>query len=186
MISTPDGVIEVEGRSQALGGRQDQLRLIALRRAAAIVMVGAGTARAENYGPPSKKGQRIAVVTKSCKLDFSSLLFTSGAGLVATTLNGPTVPVDSVRGGETEVDLKAIIAQLPHGIIHVEGGPALNGALFDAGCVDAINLTIAPHIGGFRGPSFSRAPHMTQNFTLVSLENAGDFVFVRYEKITTA
>ncbi|NCX05840.1 MAG: pyrimidine reductase family protein, partial [Actinobacteria bacterium] len=84
MISTPDGVIDVNGRSRPLGGPADQARLIALREAAAVVVVGAGTARTENYGPPSKPGLRIAVVTKSCALDFTSPLFSSGAGLVAT------------------------------------------------------------------------------------------------------
>ena len=186
MISTPDGVIDVNGRSRPLGGPADQERLIALRGAAAIVLVGAGTARAENYGPPSKPGLRIAVVTKSCALDFSSPLFSSGAGLIATTMSAPALSVDSVRAGDTEVDMAGIIAQLPAGIIHVEGGPMLNAALFDADCVDAINLTMSPRIGGFRAPSLSQAPHALHHFTCVSLTTDSDFVFARYEKATTA
>ena len=186
MISTPDGVIDVNGRSRALGGPADQARLIALRGAAAVVMVGAGTARTENYGPPGKAGLRIAVVTKSCALDFSSPLFSSGAGLVATTMSAPALNVDTVRAGDTDVDMAGIIAQLPHGVVHVEGGPMLNAALFEADCVDAINLTMSPRIGGFRGPSLSQAPHTLRHFTCVSLTTDRDFVFARYEKVTTA
>jgi len=186
MISTPDGVIDVNGRSRPLGGPADQARLIALRGAAAVVLVGAGTARTENYGPPSKPGLRIAVVTKSCELDFTSPLFSSGAGLVATTMSAKALSVDSVRAGDTDVDMAGIIAQLPHGVVHVEGGPMLNAALFDADCVDAINLTMSPRLGGFRGPSLSHAPHALRHFTCVSLTTNGDFVFARYEKVTTA
>jgi riboflavin biosynthesis pyrimidine reductase len=186
MISTPDGVIDVNGRSRPLGGPADQARLIALREAAAVVLVGAGTARTENYGPPSKTGLRIAVVTKSCALDFTSPLFSSGAGFVATTTSAPALTVDSVRAGETDVDMAGIIAQLPHGVVHVEGGPMLNAALFDADCVDAINLTMSPHIGGFRGPSLSQAPHALRHFTCVALSTDSGFVFARYEKVTTA
>jgi riboflavin biosynthesis pyrimidine reductase len=170
MISTPDGVIDVNGRSRPLGGPADQARLIALRGAAS----------------PSKPGLRIAVVTKTCALDFSSPLFSSGAGLVATTVNAPALSVDSVRAGETDVDMAGIIAQLPHGVVHVEGGPMLNAALFDADCVDAINLTMSPRLGGFRAPSLSQAPHAIRHFTCVSLTTDSDFVFARYEKVTTA
>jgi riboflavin biosynthesis pyrimidine reductase len=186
MISTPDGVIDVNGRSRPLGGPADQERLIGLRGAAAVVLVGAGTARTENYGPPSKFGLRIAVVTKTCALDFSSPLFSSGAGLIATTMSAPALSVDTVRAGDTDVNMAGIIAQLPHGIVHVEGGPMLNAALFDADCVDAINLTMSPRVGGFRGPSLSQAPHALRHFTCVSLTTSGDFVFARYEKTTSA
>lgn len=186
MVSTPDGVIAVNGRSRPLGGPADQARLIALRGAAAVVLVGAGTARTENYGPPSKAGLRIAVVTRTCALDFSSPLFSSGAGLVATTLSAPALNVDTLRAGDTDVDLAGIIAQLPHGVVHVEGGPMLNAALFEADCVDAINLTMSPHLGGFRAPSLSQAPHALRHFICVSLTTDSDFVFARYEKVTTA
>jgi riboflavin biosynthesis pyrimidine reductase len=105
---------------------------------------------------------------------------------VATTISAPALTVDSVRAGETNVDMAGIIAQLPHGIVHVEGGPMLNAALFDADCVDAINLTMSPRLGGFRGTSISQAPHTLRNFKCVSLTTDGDFVFARYEKVTTA
>jgi riboflavin biosynthesis pyrimidine reductase len=105
---------------------------------------------------------------------------------VATTVNAPALSVDTVRAGNTDVDMAGIIAQLPHGVVHVEGGPTLNAALFDADCVDAINLTMSPRIGGFRGPSISQAPHAGRHFTCVSLTTDSGFVFARYEKVTSA
>lgn len=182
MISTPDGEIDVNGRSGALGGPADQARLLSLRQKASIVLVGAGTARAEMYRPPSRTDLRIAVVTRTCNLDFSTPLFTSGAGLVVTTVNAPQVPVDSIRAGHDSVDMAGIIDQLPTGMIHVEGGPSLNTALLDADRVDAINVTFSPRIGGRRGPSLSAAPHMLRQFRLVTMETVDEFVFARYER----
>lgn len=185
MISTPDGVIDVNGRSGALGGPADQARLLALRDRAGVVLVGAGTVRAEQYRAPSRKDLKIAVVTRSCDLDFTTSLFTSGAGIVATTTHAPAVPVTSIRAGANEIDFAGIIHQLPSGIVHVEGGPSLNGALLRADLVDAINLTFSPHVGGYRGPSFTSAPEVFRQFTMTSMEARDSFVFARYERATT-
>ena len=186
MITTPDGGIDVNGRSGPLGGPADQKRLIGLRAQAAVVLVGAGTARGEGYGAPSKQGLRIGVVTLSCDMDFTSPLFTSGAGFIVTTTDAPAVPVDSIRAGVGTIDFAAVIAQLPEGMIHVEGGPQLNAALFDADVVDAINLTWSPRLVGSRGPSISAAPHVIQNFSLASLKTEEEFVFARYERTMNA
>lgn len=186
MITTPDGGIDVDGRSGPLGGPADQRRLIGLRAQAAVVLVGAGTARGEGYGAPSKQGLRIGVVTLSCDMDFTSPLFTSGSGFIVTTTDAPAVPVDSIRAGVGAIDFAAVIAQLPEGMIHVEGGPQLNAALFDADLVDAINLTWSPRLIGSRGPSIGAAPHAMQSFSLASLKTEEEFVFARYERATIA
>lgn len=182
MITTPDGVIDEHGRSGPLGGPADQRRLIDLRSHASVVLVGAGTARAENYGPPSTPGLRIGVVTLSCALDFSSPLFTSGAGFVVTTTTAPPVPVPSVRAGSDAIDFVSVLRELPDGVVHVEGGPQLNAALFDADLVDAVNLTFSPHLSGSRGPGLSSAPHASRRFSLASQELRDGFVFARYER----
>jgi riboflavin biosynthesis pyrimidine reductase len=182
MITTVDGTIDVNGRSGSLGGPADQQRLALLRRQASVILVGAGTAKAENYGPPSRTDLRIGVVTKSCNLDFTSALFAGGSGFVVTTLDAPVVPVDSIRAGNTEIDFARIIEQLPEGIIHVEGGPMLNAALCDADVVDALNLTIAPHLVGSRGDGLTVAPHAPQHFELATTELVDGFVFLRYER----
>lgn len=184
MITTPDGAIDVDGRSGPLGGPADQQRLLELRRQAGVVLVGAGTAVAENYGPPSRSDLRIGVVTKSCSMNFSTPLFASGAGFVVSTTTAPDVPVDSVRAGTTEIDFPEVLRRLPDGLVHVEGGPTLNAALLDADVVDAINLTVSPHLVGVRGPSLSLAPHHARRFSLAHAEHVGNFVFLRYERRT--
>src|SRR3954452_1911959 len=96
MIASLDGAIALGERSGGLGGPADQRVFMHLRDLADVIIVGAGTARAERYGPPRKAGQRIGVVTRRANLDWSTPLFTSGAGFVITTANAPDVPVDAV------------------------------------------------------------------------------------------
>ncbi len=182
MITTVDGAIDINGRSGPLGGPADQQRLAQLRRQASVVLVGAGTVRAENYGAPSRKDLRIGVVTTSCDLDFTSPLFASGSGFIVTTHEAPAVPVDSVRAGTDTIDFARIIEQLPEGVIHVEGGPMLNAALCNVDVVDALNITIAPHLVGSRGDGLTAAPHSPQHFELAARELVDGFVFLRYER----
>ena len=186
MISTPDGVIDVDGRSGRLGGAADQARLRDLRAAADIVLVGAGTVRAESYGPPSREGLRIAVVTRSCDLDFAAPLFRSGAGLLVTTEDAPDVPVETVRAGRGEVDLRVALARLGAGLVHCEGGPSLNAALLRADLVDVVNLTVSPAMGGVRGPSWAGEASSTRDFALTSSETQDGFLFLRYERVRSA
>ena len=185
MITTCDGATEVDGRSGVLGGPADLARLIGLRAAADVVLVGAGTVRTEHYGPPSKPGLRIAVVTRSCDLDFGTPLFTSGAGLVVTTLDAPAVPVQSVRAGHGEIDLAAALGQLEVDLVHVEGGPQLNARLLADDLVDVIHLTFAPHLTGARGRSIAEGAFDPRRFALAEAEVVEGFVFARYERVRT-
>ena len=52
MISSLDGAIAIDGRSGGLGTPADKAVFRALRGIADVILVGAGTARAEGYGPP--------------------------------------------------------------------------------------------------------------------------------------
>jgi len=184
MITTLDGAVDINGRSGPLGGRADQAHLMSLRSAADLVLVGAGTVRAEGYGVPSKKGLRIGIVTQSCDLDYSTALFTSGAGFIITTTTAREVPVESIRAGTSNVNFAVALAQLDAKIIHVEGGPQLNAALLEQDLVDAINLTFSPQLAGMRGLSMSQAPHIARRFKLVCVRDEDNCVFVRYERTT--
>jgi len=189
MITTPDGVTDVNGRSGPLGSDTDREVLLTLRDNADVVLVGAGTVRAEHYGAPKRSPLPIVVVSKSCDFDWDSTLFASGWGMVATTATAPAVPVRSFRAGDDDVDLGAIIQalrdELDARVIHVEGGPTLNAALLQAGLVDAINLTIAPHIGSggttMTSP-FVRHEFHNQRFHLAQLCRDENYLFVRYER----
>ncbi len=70
MIASLDGAVAVDGTSGALGNANDREVLLTLRDLADVVLVGAGTARGEGYGPPRTPGLRIGVVTNSGHVDL--------------------------------------------------------------------------------------------------------------------
>lgn len=158
MISGLDGSTVVDGASGGLGNAGDHAVFTALRRAADVIIVGAGTAAAEQYGAPGRTGQRIAIVTASGRVDTTTELFGSGAGFLITTEDGPAVPggTDVVRAGTGSVDLALALTRLDQVVGDVrfaqaEGGPRLNGSLVAADVVDEINLSVAPMVTGGDG-----------------------------------
>src|SRR5205823_3118949 len=62
MISTVDGATAIAGKSGGLGGPADKRVFAAIRSLADFILVGAGTVRAENYGPPPA-GARLVIVS---------------------------------------------------------------------------------------------------------------------------
>lgn len=84
-----DGAVEVEGHSAPLGGSADMDVFATLRALSDVVLVGASTARLEDYGPAKVRpeaverrrgrGQEpippVAVVTASAALDPEALFF---------------------------------------------------------------------------------------------------------------
>ena len=169
MVSSIDGSTVVEGNSLALSGPADRNVLLALRRHADTVMVGAGTVRDEGYGKPSKSGQRVAVVSRSGRVDTSTELFASGSGYL-------------VRPGDTgEVDLFAAVAAMPGTFVQLEGGAQLNAAMCRADLVDEINLTVSPNIVGGIGPRLTTgASDLMQRYSLHHVLEDDGFVFLRY------
>ncbi|CAN5510108.1 pyrimidine reductase family protein [soil metagenome] len=177
MVASVDGrIADGDGVSGGLGGAGDQQVFFALRNMADAIVAGAGTVRAEGYGPmrprPGHADQRrtdgldgpvpIVVVTRSMDLDTGSALFTAAVAptVVLTTVDAPSEAVGAVRDaggivvqvGRRDVDLASGIAILgrKHGLHHllIEGGPRLNGHLLAAGLADELCLTIAPQLVG--------------------------------------
>ncbi len=174
MVTSVDGATSVEGVSEGLSSPSDKQVFHLLRSLADVILVGAGTVRAESYGPPRlddaeqdarrERGQsavpRIAVVTRSLDLDFSATLFTEAverpiivtssalpAGRRAAAGNRAKV----VTCGDDDVDLvraMAALAELGARVVLCEGGPKLNGSLLAAGLVDEVCLTMAPQLVG--------------------------------------
>lgn len=174
MIQSIDGTVAVDGRSGPLSGPADTEIYLANRSLADVVLVGAETVRAEDYGPArltpalvaarEGRGQpprpRIGVVSRSLDLDPASRLFT-GTGVRPTVLTTEDASrdrrdrlaevADVVVAGRGDVDLTEALHELGRqGTRRVvcEGGPTLNGALFRAGLVDEVCLTIAPVLAG--------------------------------------
>ena len=206
MIESLDGGSSAGGKSGALGGRADKRLFQVLRSLADVVLVGAGTIRAEHYGPArfpddldrarQERGQGplpIAVVTRSCELDWSTPFFTDAVArpLVVTVETAPPerrrsaeAVADVVLAGDDRVDLReAMAAFADRSLWHVlaEGGPSLNGDLTAAGLLDELCVTVSPKLLGGDAARIVRGPGLDPptNLELVSLCEEDGFLFVR-------
>jgi riboflavin biosynthesis pyrimidine reductase len=177
MVASLDGAATVDGRSGGLSSGADEQVFAMLRAHADVILVGAGTARAEGYGPvrPESEGLRwawlregrtpsapIAVVTRALDLDTGSPLLTGAPPhartIVITTQAAPARRRDAVArtaevivAGEASVDLKAAVdalAERGHQRILTEGGPHLLAQLAGAGLLDELCLTFSPVLAG--------------------------------------
>ena len=186
MVASIDGTTVIDQRSTGLSSAVDQEVLATLRSLADLVIVGAGTVRAERYGPPKKPGQRIGVVSHRGDIDPNLPLFASGAGFLILPEDAPAVQVESIRAGRGELDLAAALAQLDVGFVQAEGGPGLNGALLDADVIDELNLTISPQLAGGDGPRVvSHATAMSRRMRLAHLLEDDGFLFARWVRAGT-
>lgn len=203
MITSLDGAIEIDGRSGGLATAGDKAVFRSLRGVADTILVAAGTARAENYGPPKldqgasrrrvAAGQasvpRLAVVTRTCALDPDSRLFENGyKPLVITTIDA-VADADLVararwlRAGSGTVDLAATLRQLREEgdeIVLVEGGPTLNAHLLRAGLVDEWCVTIAPLLAGADTPGLAGTGDHSSELRCDRLMTDGTALFTRY------
>ena len=183
MVASIDGTTALDGASAGLSSDIDREMLLTLRTLADVIIVGAGTVRAEDYGVPKKPGQRIGVVSHSGKVDPSSRLFTSGAGFLILPEDAPQTAIESVRAGVGELDLGAALMQLPGSptFVQAEGGPTINGALAANGLIDELNLTTSPQFVGGDGKRITAdMPAMGQPYDLVQLCEDDGFLFCRY------
>jgi 5-amino-6-(5-phosphoribosylamino)uracil reductase len=170
MVASLDGGVTVDGRSGGLAGEADKELFGALRQIADVVFAGAGTARAEDYGPPKasedvralrrERGQaevpRMAVVTRRLDLDPAARLFSDATNppYVITHAAAPddrraalADVAEIITCGDDDVDLVAALAHLREqgvGLVTCEGGPTLNGTLIAHDLIDEWALTIAP------------------------------------------
>lgn len=162
-IASVDGATAVDGRSSGLGGAGDKVVFGALRDLADIVLVGAGTARAERYGPARRAGQRIALVTATGDVSGCDELMQSGSAIVVTPEDGPDLDpaLTVVRAGRGQVHLPAALAQLAAlgaRVVLAEGGPRLHGQLVAAGAVDEFCVTVAPMVVGGESARLAHGP----------------------------
>jgi riboflavin biosynthesis pyrimidine reductase len=210
MIAGVDGAIAVEGTSGGLGGPADRRVYLTLRSLADIVLVAAGTVRAEGYGPPSlpaelaearrargqAPGPRIAVVSRSLDLDWRSSLFTEAdpdvRPIVLTGADAPAARraaaervADVITAGSQGVDLAealGAVGRLGAASVLAEGGPRLNGALAAAGLLDELCLTISPALAGGDAARILNGPPLAPplSLRLRSLCEEDGFLFARY------
>jgi riboflavin biosynthesis pyrimidine reductase len=191
MIASLDGAISVAGRSGALGGPADKELFHVLRSLADVVLVGAGTVRAERYGPAQVP---IAVVSRSCGLDWGAPFFTEQKArpIVITVTGAPddlraraAEVADVVIAGDDDVDLARAVGALgDRGMRSVlcEGGPTLNTQLVAADLVDELCLTVSPHLVGGDGPRLLAGAGLADvpRLNLRGACEADGFLFLRF------
>lgn len=185
MVASLDGATTVAGRSGGLGNQSDRAVFQLLRSYADVVLVGAGTVRAEGYGPPKRPDLRVAVVSARLNLDFDAPLWQSGRGIVITTETAGAVPdgVAAVRAGRNAVDLDAAIRGLDASVVLCEGGPSLNGALLAADVIDEWCMTLSPRLVGGEAARVIHGPALDSTAPLrlghIAVDEEG-FLFLRY------
>ncbi|WP_125609748.1 pyrimidine reductase family protein [Specibacter cremeus] len=207
-IASLDGAATLGGRSGGLGNAADQRVFGLLRRHADVIVVGAGTVRAEGYGGPLLPAEArawrtsrglpahppLAIVSGTLNLDPGMPVFTQAPvrPLVITTAAAAPgrvaalAPVaDVVTAGAATIDIGVLIAELgARGLarIHAEGGPSLLGSFQAAGRVDELCLTLSPVLVGGNAPRIAAGPPgaAPESMELAHILRAGSMLFLRY------
>lgn len=155
MIGSLDGRTTVAGHAKGLANRADHELFHAMRGAADAVLVGAGTVRAESYGPMDE----LAVIVSN-SLDLSPELGVLRAPgnrvVVVTSSPGELAPcaarVDYLRTADMGDALARLRSEFGVEAIDCEGGPHLNATLLPAGLVDELHLVVSPLLVGGPDP----------------------------------
>jgi riboflavin biosynthesis pyrimidine reductase len=173
-VTSPDGAAYVNGRSEGLSSDGDKRIFGVLRALADVVLVGARTARLEEYKParrredlaPLRTGRpataTIALASRTLDLDLSGPLFTDtppdARTIVITCASSPAdlraeaaKVADVIVAGTENIDLaQALETMAARGLGRVlcEGGPHLLGQVAAGGLLDELSLTIGPTLAG--------------------------------------
>jgi riboflavin-specific deaminase-like protein len=180
-VTSIDGAVAVAGRSGGLSGEGDHAVFHALRSVADVILVGAGTVRAEDYGParlPTEDQERrrslgqdpvpvVAVVSGRLDLDHDARLFAPDSSGQARPIVFTVEAADATRRaalqavaeivdvGETTfepVEALRLLAERGAEVIVCEGGPTLQGTLLAADLVDEVCLSLAPLLANGEAP----------------------------------
>ncbi|MBG6182112.1 riboflavin biosynthesis pyrimidine reductase [Arthrobacter sp. CAN_A214] len=212
-VAAADGSVTSNGLSAGLGNDGDKRIFRLLRRLPDIILVGAGTIRAEGYegalvddeGQAWRRRQglpahpALGIISGSLNLDPSSgffskapvrpVIFTSGSA-PAPQRNALSRVADVVICGAASVETAALLHSLADRAVPkvlCEGGPSVLGALTASGAVDDLCLSISPLLAGGEGPRISvgEAPASPVALSLASLLTEDSALYIRYVKART-
>jgi riboflavin biosynthesis pyrimidine reductase len=171
-VASIDGAATDHGLAAGLSGQADKRVFDLLRRLSDVILVGAGTVRAEGYGAMQLDQASVrlrrasgltdqpvfAIVSGTLELDPESAVFTKAPVKAIVVTVGTSSHVkkeafsrvaDVVVCGEEALDVSIMLdAFAKRGLRQVlcEGGPTLFGTLLCADRVDELCLTISPLI----------------------------------------
>ncbi|WP_433336395.1 pyrimidine reductase family protein [Spirillospora sp. CA-294931] len=207
MVSSADGAAVWEGRSGGLAGPADQRLFSLLRGLADVVIVGAGTVRAEGYGPARPgsgwpEGLRegrpaapaMAVVSRDLALDFQAPIFTE-AGTPTLLLTCEAADPERMRAarehaevvvaGQDAVDFAVALLALEergHTRLLCEGGPIVLAQIAAAGLLDELCLTLSPRLAAGAAQRVLNGVRLPEpaDLRLGGVLEDDDFLFLRY------
>jgi riboflavin-specific deaminase-like protein len=214
---TADGKIAPASRRfRPFGGPVDQRHLLELRATADAVMAGARTVDSDRVklGPGPARYRRLrlrrglaeynlrVIVSGSGTVNprarifkhrFSPIVILTTARIAKSRLARLHALADEVKTcGARELDLAAALRWLRRKWkvrrLLCEGGGQLNGALFKAGLIDEIHLTLCPVLlGGRDAPTLADGVGVARladaaRFRLVSMKRNGSVLFLVYRR----
>ncbi|MDO5681911.1 MAG: dihydrofolate reductase family protein [Propionibacteriaceae bacterium] len=188
-ITTLDGSITgADGLSGSLGNPADKAVFGHLRATCDAIVVGAGTARAEDYGPPPP-GTPLVVISRRAAIPDRLV---DCVDVILATTEGAGERLDRARGrmghdrvwvlGQSDVPAAGVrdrlVADGRSRILH-EGGPSLITQWLGAGCVDQLCLTIVPRLGD-NGPRLTTGQAQPLNLVPEVILQEGATLFTRW------
>lgn len=171
-VSSVDGAATHAGLSAGLGSPADRRVFDLLRRLCDVIVVGAGTVRAEGYGGLSLDDDSarwreanglapqpvFAVITASLELDPGIFSGNPERPLVFTVSGAPddrraalAEVADVINAGDGQVDtgrMRELLAERDLTQVHSEGGPHVLGTMIEQHTIDELCLTISPRLEG--------------------------------------
>lgn len=199
MVVSQDGqFVGPNDTSRDLTSAQDLLLLLLLRALSDVLLVGANTARQENYRAPKKRAEfaflnrptpTLAIVSSSLDFDLTSPLFHGGEQQTIVINAGNNEPsnellkvakvVSVLSDSNFGIRLIETLSDLSFPKVTCEGGPGLLSQLLAAKVVDEYDLTISPIVAGVQSALPNVLPDEL-NWHLAASASAGDFEFQRY------
>lgn len=189
MISTLDGAATGDdGRSGSINNAVDKRVFDVLRDLADAVVVGAGTAEAERYGPADRP---IVVVSRTGRVPERLLDAPPGHCLLATCQSATGVDEVRERLGADQVLVlgghRVDLAQLRHRLeerghhqLLAEGGPHLLRDLCDQGVLDELDMTLVPRLVAGLHPRITDGPPVDMALELELLLEAENTLLGRW------
>ncbi|WP_022889912.1 pyrimidine reductase family protein [Agromyces italicus] len=208
-VMSLDGAVTLDGRSGGLGDDADRLAMGVLRTLADVVLVGAGTVRAEGYGGLRLRGEnvawrrehgladqpRLAVVSSALELEPAHPFFADAVTRPIVVTHAASDPLrraelaevaDVLVCGDAVVDPLAMREALAaEGLAQIlcEGGPHLFAALIEVDAVDELCLSLSPLlVSGDAGRITAGGHEHARRLRLVHAIPVGDLLLLRYAR----
>lgn len=202
MIMTLFGAFGRAGTSGPLGNDTDSELLQSLRAWADVILVSAGTVRAEDYGPSDTP---LAILTRSFDVDPGLGIFRGTPPLVLAP--EPSLIDDSVAHARTQLESAGativgvgsgsapeVVATLHargYQRIACEGGPSVYADMIAHDQLDIVHLTLEPSAAHSDGPwglhGLTEGPDFIARFALEHMRATEDStLFLRYRNVRNA